>query len=253
MNNIIFLGTAGDLDVVKSGRSSGGVAINVDDHQILIDPGIGTLLVSAQCKIDVSKTDIMLVSSSNIVDSNEINALASLAQDVKIICQNNGREYCLLEKTKSRIIHAEKEVYNIRGIEIQRLITKDGNASFKITTPKYVLGYIADTSLLKKSFQEFKDTNILVIKCSGEFDKNNIFKLIEDIEPELVILTGYGKAIIKEDPLEFSRILKKSLQENNKDKKDSTKIQIIPAKDGMVVNPESYNIRLKQKSLKGFV
>lgn len=250
MNNIVFLGTAGDLDIVKSGRSAGGIAIHVDDQQILIDPGIGTLLVSAQCKVDISKTDVILISSSNIINSNETNAVATLAHDTKIILPKNLSNEGFLEKTKSLIVTTEKDTYNIHGIEIKPIITKNNNASFKITTTKYVLSYVTDTSLMKKSIQELKDSNIIIINCPNDIDKNNIFKLIEETSPELVILTGYGKSIIKEDPLEFSRIMKKSLQES---KENITKIQIISAKDGMTVNPENYNIKIKQKSLKGFV
>jgi plasmid rolling circle replication initiator protein Rep len=59
--------------------------------------------------------------------------------------------------------------------------------------------------------------------------------------------------IIKDDPLDFSRNLKKELQERGKVDGIHLKTQIIPAKDGMQLNTEHYNIRLKQKSLKGFV
>jgi len=68
-----------------------------------------------------------------------------------------------------------------------------------------------------------------------------------------VIITGFGMKIIREDPLDFSRILKKELQERLKADGAHLATQIIPAKDGMQLNTEHYNIRLKQKSLKGFV
>ena len=80
-------------------------------------------------------------------------------------------------------------------------------------------------------------------------DVEEITELIREINPELVILNGFSKKIIESDPLDLSRKIKQELQ---KDKDRPTKTQILPAKELMIINPESYNIRLKQKNLKGF-
>jgi hypothetical protein len=136
------------------------------------------------------------------------------------------------------------KIFNARTIEESDDIKRIGN-SFKILTNKYVLGYINNLKLTKGFAEEFKDTNILIFRCETTTVEDMI-NLIEYINPELAILIGFKKGV---DALEFSRHVKKELQ------KYSSKImtQIIPAKEQMTINPDSYNIKLKQKSLKGFI
>ena len=58
-------------------------------------------------------------------------------------------------------------------------------------------------------------------------------------KPKLVIMTHFGIKMLKADPLYEARKIQKK-----------TGIQIISAKDGMVINPISYSSGLRQKTLK---
>lgn len=208
MHKIFIPGTAGDHESVYEGKSSGGIIIH-GETTIVIDPGIGFIVKSG-----LKKVDLILLSDKELLYSNDVNAL--------------------IKRFNAKIF--EKDEENIKKIQ----------SSFRIITPKYILGYINNLKLTKSFAEEFKDTNILVLRCET-VKTEDMINLIEYINPELAILTGFKKNI---DPIEYTRNLKKELQ---KYKKENIKTQIIAAKEQMTINPESYNIKLKQKSLKGFI
>lgn len=208
MSKIFIPGTAGDHDSVYEGRSSGGIIID-GEITIVIDPGIGFIVKSR-----LKKVDLILMSDKELLYSNDVNAL---------IKQFNAKVF---DDNHENI----KKIHN----------------SFRIVTPKYVLGYINNPKLTKGFAEDFKDTNILVFRCETT-SVEDMINLIEYINPELAVLIGFKKGI---DALEFSRHVKKELQ---KYKKEHLKTQIIAAKEQMTINPETYNIKLKQKSLKGFI
>jgi hypothetical protein len=212
MPKLFFPGNAGDMKSVLEGRASGGLIIE-GENIIIIDPGIGFIV-----KSQIKHADTILCSEDNPLYNN----------DKKIL----------------------EETFKTKNIddEIEAIDAKYAKA-FLIKTNKFILGYIAKAQLTKKLAEEFKDTNILVIHTTQEKDYlkiEDMINIIEYVNPELVILTGFSHNI---DPLEFSRHVKKELQ------KYSSKImtQIIPAREQTIINTDAYNIKLKQKSLKGFM
>ncbi|GIU68900.1 MAG: hypothetical protein KatS3mg002_0136 [Candidatus Woesearchaeota archaeon] len=208
MSKIFIPGTAGDYDSVYEGRSSGGIIID-GELTIVIDPGIGFIVKSG-----LKKVDIILMSNEELLYSNDAKAIIKKF-NAKMLDNNN---------------ESIKKIQN----------------SFKIITPKYILGYINNPKLTKGFAEEFKDTNIMVFRCETTTIEE-IINLIDYINPELAILTGFKKGT---DGIEFSRHLKSELK---KYRKEHLKTQIIPAKEQMTINPDSYNIKLKQKNLKGFI
>lgn len=211
MSKLFFPGNAGDMKSVLEGRASGGLIIE-GENIIIIDPGIGFIV-----KSNIKHVDTILCSEDNALYNN----------DKKI----------LEETFKTR---------NVEGIDI--IDAKHAN-TFLIKTNKFILGYIAKAQLTKKLAEEFKDANILIMHVTQEKDYlkiEDMINIIEYINPELVILTGFSHNI---DPLEFSRHIKKELQKY----KEQTKTQIIPAREQTMINTDAYNIKLKQKSLKGFI
>lgn len=208
MSRIFIPGTAGDHDSVYEGKSSGGIIID-GETTIVIDPGIGFIVKSG-----LKKVDLILMSDKELLYSNDANALIKRF-NAKIFDDNH---------------ESIKKIQN----------------SFRIITPKYVLGYINNPKLTKGFAEEFKDTNIFVFRCETT-SVEDMINLIEYTNPELAILIGFKKGV---DALEFSRHVKSELKSY---KKDHLKTQIIAAKEQMTINTDSYNIRLKQKSLKGFI
>jgi len=261
-SRIIILGTVSDINALDN-RTSAGTILDIDGNQILIDPGIGTIVRAGQSHIELKRTNILLITSTESVYTNDINAVIEHTNNLHLICpkellkhdesiltSNHAKNLKILSLDKE-----ENKQTNIKNIEIQAYYNKSDAVSYKITTSKYVIGYITKAKYNKTFVDSFKDSNILIInltkndKNSKYLDFEEITELIREVNPELVILNGFNKKIIDTDPLENARKIKQELQ---KDKEQPIKTQILPAKESMIINPESYNIKLKQKSLKGF-
>jgi len=208
MSKIFFPGTAGDYESVFSGKASGGLIID-SEKAIVIDPGIGFIVKSG-----LTKADIILISDKDRLYSN----------DSSVLIERFGAEIF------------EDDTEDIKKIQ----------NSFRIHTNKYVLGYISIQKITRAYAEEFKDANILVIRCETTSVKDMI-NLIEQVNPELAILTGFRKGM---DSLEFSRHVKDELKKYSK---AHIKTQVISSKEQMLLNPDSYNIKLRQRNLKGFV
>lgn len=260
-SRIIVLGTVSDIAVLNNNRTCAGTILDVDGNQILIDPGIGTIVRASQANIDLKRTNILLITSTESVYCNDINAVIEHTKDMHMICPKEllKHDESILTSNHAKSLNIlaveENKQTNIKNIEIQAYYNKSDAVSYKITTSKYVIGYITKAKYNKTFVDSFKDSNILIInltkqeKNSKYLDFEEITELIREVNPELVILNGFNKKIIDSDPLENARKIKQELQ---KDKEQPIKTQILPAKELMILNPEAYNIRLKQKSLKGF-
>jgi len=264
-SRIIILGTVSDIKVLNNNRTSAGLILDVDGNQILLDPGIGTVIRSTQANIDLARTNIILSSSPDTIYCNDINAVIDHTEkNIHLVCTKEllQHESSILTRQHARnlkileVKEDEEKQTNIKNIDVSAMHTKFG-LSFKIHSSKFVLGYITKARYTKAFVDWFKDANILIInttitkheKGSEYLDFEEIAAMIEEINPELVILNGFSKKIIDLDPLDVARKLKSELQ---KEKQSIIRTQILPAKELMIINPENYNIRLKQKNLKGF-
>jgi len=86
-SRIIVLGTVSDISVLSNNRTCAGTILDVDNAQILIDPGIGTITQAAQAKVDLKNTSIMLITSTESVYTNDINAVIEhMNKDIHMIC-----------------------------------------------------------------------------------------------------------------------------------------------------------------------
>ena len=78
MNKIKFLGTAGARFVVsKQLRSSGGLWLTVDDTNVLIDPGPGSLVrcLVSRPKLNPMDLDGIILTHRHLDHSNDINIM----------------------------------------------------------------------------------------------------------------------------------------------------------------------------------
>jgi hypothetical protein len=265
-SRIIVLGTVSEIGALGNNRTSAGTILDVDGSQILLDPGIGTVVKASQSNVDLARTSIMLITSTESIYCNDINAVIEHASDMHLVCpkellkhdesiltSNHAKNLKILTLDKDEEKHT-----SIKNIDICAYYNKSDSLSYKITTGKYVLGYITKAKYSKTFVDSFKDSNILIInlftlkhdKNSKYLDLEEITELIREVNPELVILNGFSKKILESDPLDISRKIKQELQGENE---RPIKTQILPAKESMILNPEAYNIRLKQKNLKGFL
>ncbi|HEY9701429.1 MAG TPA: hypothetical protein V6C58_03230 [Allocoleopsis sp.] len=266
-SRITTLGSCADINSMQDHRTSGGILIESDNNLMLLDPGIGSIVRLSQVKAQLNNLNSVLITSNDVIYTNDVNA----------VIENSGRSIYLIGPSKflkhEESVLTKNHIKNVKTIlvdsdkhtiipsfEIEAYNNKNDSVSYKITTNKFILGYITKAKYSKFFVQKFSDANILIIALQNINDTNSdyldyeeIIELIKEINPELVILTGFNKKIIDQDPLGISRKMKQDIQKILEEKSGKNiktiKTQIHIAKELMTINPESYNIFLKQKKL----
>ncbi len=247
-------------------RSSGGVVIRIRGVQFHIDPGPGTLLKSKEYGVNLRANNVLLCSHSHLGHCNDINivvdAMTHSGIDKRGILigskslvqgRENERPY-VTRKHKGRIekilaLDGGNVVKFGNNIELKTLKTSHSDESaigFKIFCDKFVLGYSGDTGYFEGLIEELKGSDILilnVLKPFGYKDENNLnsddaVKIIEQVKPNLVIISHFGQKMLEQNPIYQAREIQRI-----------TGVQTIAARDGMMINPNTYSINMKHKNL----
>jgi ribonuclease BN (tRNA processing enzyme) len=263
---IIFLGTAGDITVSgKQLRASGGIVVAYNDIQFHIDPGPGTLCKAAEFGIHVRNTTAIIVTSNDINQCNDVNALIEAMTycglDRKGVLVGTESLFNCTEKSEPYLTKFHRSLpeklivvkpdyrVGIEDTDIRFLGTKQKDehaVGIKFYTPKFKMVYSSVTAYDSSLINQYKDTEILILNVRNPQGKKNNYtlnsedalKIVQAVKPKLTLLTGFGIDMLRADPLMEARYIQKN-----------SGCQIIAAKDGMVINPVSYDASLKQKTL----
>jgi ribonuclease BN (tRNA processing enzyme) len=262
----VFLGTAGNLGVVKT-RSSGGFVIQLKDSQLHVDPGPGALTNAGYFGVNVRAHTGILVSHAHLNHSSDLNSLISamtlngldnhgvLVAPESVIKGAGSMKPVLSDhhaKQLEKIIVAQpNKKFALNDIEVHALTTKhhDPHAvGFKIFTPEFVLAYTGDTDYVPELPDVYSGADILVVNCQhpGKSKEpglcaQDVIKILKKAAPKLCVLTHFGQKMLDAGPLYEAREIQKQ-----------SGVQVIAAQDGMSVNPVSYSAELKQKTLNLF-
>jgi ribonuclease BN (tRNA processing enzyme) len=266
-NNILFLGTQGSDAVFQGSGNAGGIVLMIDNYQILIDPGPGTLLKAYQYGIPLNQTNLILTSHNHLSHCNDLNAVIEamthsglekrgiLIGDEATI-NGAGSETPYL--TNKHRIYLEKSISvfpgdEVRFDEIRIKAAKTRHSAkqavgFKIFTEKFVVTYTSDTSYFSELANEYDGTDILIannviplgLKSDNNLTSEDTLRLISKVKPSLTILNHFGKKLSEEAPLYEARTMKKQVDE---------KCSIIAAREGTLIDPIGYSPELKQKTL----
>ncbi len=257
MAGIIFLGTAGDTAIYgKQIRGSGGLIIQAEGYQFHIDPGPGALVRASQLGVNLRQNTAILVSNNHLINCNDLNAVIAAmtldgldVQGVVIAAESviphlSDRH----SKQVERVIPVgpEKKI-GIENVEIQTLFTTDpAKIGFKIYTPQFLMSYSSNTGYSREIAKQYEGSDILILniekpfkeKCEDCLNSEDAVKIINRVKPKLAVITHFGTKMLTSDPLYESREIQRQ-----------TGVQVIAAKDGLVINPVSYSASLRQKTL----
>jgi len=257
MAKIIFLGTAGTSAVMsKQLRASGGIILQVGDLQFHLDPGPGALAKAREYGVNLHNTTGILVSHNHFNHCNDLNVAieamthSGLEQRGVVLGSKSlflGSESCppivtshhqgLVEK----VIPLEKNhKVAVELIEVDSFPAEHQDSSavgFKFFCPRFTLAYSGDTKWYPGLAQEMKGADILILnvpypgkKGAGlNLDTDSALKIVTEVRPQFVILTHFGLEMLKADPINEAREIQRA-----------TGIPTIAAKDGLVVDPDSY-------------
>jgi hypothetical protein len=266
-DRILFLGTGGDTFTVgKQSRASGGIIIEAEGMQFHIDPGPGSLCMCKEFDINPRNTIALLVSGPNIHLCNDVNAMIDAMThnglDKRGVLVANSIVYNGDEERQSYITKHFKECVEksiavevgkkigINEVEIRTLPCHNtDNMGFKFFTSKFVLSYSSNTEYSSELIENYKGSDILILNVLTPADKkspgflcvDDAIKIANKVKPKMLILTGFGIKMLQTDILTETRRIQKE-----------TNIQTLAAKDGLQINPLSYNATMKQKTLKHF-
>ena len=264
MDKLIFLGTAGDSSMLTR-RQGGGFVVQTDEMQFVIDPGTGALTNAVKNQINPRLTTAILVSHNHVNHAGDLNAFVNAAthngldrQAVAIVAKSlvelSPENYPMLspfhrECVEKVIIAEEGKKVGINKAEIHAIKAKHGSqhsVGFKILVPKFTLAYSGDTEYFKEMEELYKNVDILVLnvqepfgkKSSGHLNCDDVVKILKATKPNLCVITHYGAKLLQQDALEIGRQIHRE-----------TNVQVITAKDNMVLNPASYSRGTRQKTL----
>jgi ribonuclease BN (tRNA processing enzyme) len=269
-SQIIFLGTAGDSFVLsKQEMFAGGIIIQAENTQIHLNPGPGALVAAALARIDIRKTSAVIVTDNTLLHSHDTNVIidimtsgcfdakglllgakTALTQEKQEILPRIAKEYQnAVEKT---IVLQEEIRINYNDVQIEAVKIKNTDKSavgIKIITPLFSLGYTGNTKYTTKLHEAFADVEVLIVELPLRHEEKKeeglcveeAEKLIREVKPQLVVLTGFGISILKEDILELTREINRK-----------TNVQIVAAKQGFSFDPTNYAVKLRQKRLQTF-
>lgn len=251
MNKIKFLGTAGARFVVmKQLRKSGGLWLSLDETNVLIDPGPGSLVrcLSSKPKLNPMNLDGIIITHRHLDHSNDINIMIeamtnggwkkkgivfapSDALDNDPVVLEYVREY--VEKIQ---VLKEKEDYKIGDISFSTPVKHVHHGvetyGLNIKGKKISISLIADTNYFKGIETNYtEDVLIINVVRLEEHSKiehlclKDAEKIISKNKPKLAILTHFGMTMIKAKPWEIADKLT-----------DKIGVKVIAANDGMEID-----------------
>ncbi|MBR9676409.1 hypothetical protein GOV05_05355 [Candidatus Woesearchaeota archaeon] len=263
---IIFLGVGGDSYIVgKQVLSSGGIIICLEDDQFHVDPGPGSLVKAKQYDVNIRENTAVFVSHAHINHASDTNAVISAmthsGADKKGVLVTNKTALkgegdlssvitSFHKDCVEKVIIAEPGTkLGINSTDIVATPTKhsDPNAvGYKFFTPKFVLSIVSDTEYSKEVADSHHGSDIIILNVvnpSGVSKKNQMntddaVKFLKRAQPSLAVITHFGVKMLAADPINEARTIQKD-----------SKVQVIAAKDGMVINPQSYSATIRQKTL----
>ena len=251
MNKIKFLGTAGGRFVVsRQIRKSGGIWLTLDDTNVLIDPGPGSLIrvLSSKPKLNPRDLDGIILSHKHLDHSNDVNIMIEAmtnggwdkrgvlfapkdALDEDPVVLKYIRNY--LEKIE---ILKEKGRYKIGNISFETPVKHIHHGvegyGFNIFGKNTSISIISDTMYFN-DLESYYNGDLLILnvvfyenkKDLQHFDIKDAEKIISEKKPKLAILTHFGMIMIKAKPWEIAEKLSKKLG-----------VKVIAASDGMEID-----------------
>jgi len=254
MNWLKFLGTSGGRFVlINQLRKTGGTWLNLDNTNVLIDPGPGTLTRchKSRPKLNPRNLDAIILTHKHLDHSNDVNlmieAMTNGGWDKKgvLFAPSDAldEDPVVLKHFRNKVNKIvklkEKGEYNIGNISFKTPVKHIHGVEtygLNIFSKKNTISIISDTKYFE-DLEEFYKGDILILNLVMHKGKDHILHLdVEDAEkiisknkPKICIITHFGMTMIKAKPWEIAETLSKK-----------TGVKVVAASDGMKLDLEEY-------------
>lgn len=244
-----FLGTGGARFVAsRQLRSTGGLWLNYRNTNLYIDPGPGAVvrMHSSKEHLDPTRLDAILITHKHLDHANDVNIMIEAMTDGGF--KKKGLLYCpedalspdpvVLNYVKSYldnvVLLKEKGRYTVKDIVFSTPVkhTHPVETYGVVFHLNKTIGLIADTryfdALPDLYRADYLIVNVLRAKPIENRDPvdhlavDDFVRIVEEVKPEIAVMTHFGMNIIKEKPYLLAEKLKKE-----------TGLNIVAAYDGM--------------------
>jgi len=224
---ITFLGSGGGrFTTIYQVRATGGIYIETGIN-IHIDPGPGALVQMHRNGINPTKTDVLLISHGHTDHYTDAEVL------IEGITNGGTKKKGILAGSKS-VIEGYDDFEPIitsyhRGLVDKVVVMEPGKGfqhkgvkfsafrcfhndpttvGFRIETRDGLISYIADTDFNEKLIRSTKGSRILIIsttrplgaKIPNHLSTKEAARIIDEVRPELAVLTHFGLKMIEANP-----------------------------------------------------
>ena len=258
-DSIIFLGTAGDaLSVGKQLRASGGIILQLEGSQFVLDPGPGCLVQAKGAGINIRDTVAVMASHPATIRSSDLNAVIDaltvsgldtmgVVIAPKSVISGTDSEIPVLRKKYHSCVERVIELEPGRRISVNNvnIITttakhKDTDAiGFIFETQKYRLGYTSDTEFTDETAEQYKNCDVLILNVKnpgsareeGHMSVEDAVHFLRKAKPGKAVITHFGVKMLQSDILAEARHLQRE-----------TKVDVLAASDGLILVPSGMGV-----------
>lgn len=244
-NTITFLGTAGArFMMINQFLASGGMWLDLEGTEILIDPGPGCIVQVNKLKLRPENLSAIILSHRHLDHSGDINIMVEAMTQGGF--QPHGRLFLPSDALGSEPVIYSYLRNSLDGIEI----LQEGRSYFvdnvSFSTPirhihpvetygvvfktgKYTFSYIADSrhfeGLCRSYGGQLLIINVVMLDHSLPVDHlaiSDVEHIVREIRPRVAILTHFGMSVWRAKPWEVAQRLA-----------EQTGVRVIAARDGM--------------------
>lgn len=242
---ITFLGTAGARFVVSTQLlASGGMWLNLDGTEILVDPGPGCIVQATKRKLKATKLSAIIISHRHLDHSGDANIMVEAMTEGGF--KRHGWLFAPADALgKEPVIFSYLKDY-LEGVEVLREggSYSVGKASFQtpirhihpvetygiiFRTAEHTFSYITDSryfdGLIQSYGGELVIINVVFLEAGRPIDHLSLpdaKHIISELKPKIAILTHFGMSMWRAKPWELAQRLS-----------EETGIKVIAARDGM--------------------
>jgi ribonuclease BN (tRNA processing enzyme) len=244
-DTITFLGTAGARFMVsRQLAASGGVWLNLNGTQILIDPGPGSIVQSTKRKLDAEKLSAIILSHRHLDHSADINVMVEAMTNGGF--NQHGRLYApadaldnepvifnyLKKFIEEVVVLEEGKSYNINNVTFStpvRHVHPVETYGMVFHSQGHTFSFITDTryfdDIPKHYASELLIINVVLTEPRPPIDHLAIpdaERIIKQIKPKVAILSHFGLHVWQAKPWKIAEELSQQ-----------TGVHVIAARDGM--------------------
>ena len=245
-NTITFLGTAGARFMVsKQLAASGGIWLDLNGTQLLLDPGPGTIVQYNKLKLNAEKLSAIIASHRHIDHTGDVNVMIEAMTNGGF--NRHGKFFApadALDKEPVIFSYLKRYIEGIEVLEEGKSYTVGGvtfstpvqhkhsveTYGILFQTKEHKFAYIADTLYFEDLSKYYQGSDLIILNTV--FDKPfppvqhlaivDAAKIITEIKPKAAVLTHYGIHVWQAQPGKIAEEMTKQ-----------TGVKVIAARDGM--------------------